>query len=95
MNWTINKAKGAGPLEERLAPNTKGAIMATNGRITDSAEYGRHISLTCANHPDLRWSTKNISHIGARSIFFCQQAADERECDCPAKDLRVVEDRPR
>lgn len=29
--------------------------------------YGTHIPMTCKNHPNLRWSTKNI---GGRSIFF-------------------------
>lgn len=26
--------------------------------------------LTCVNHPNLRWHTKNIGYIGVRSIFF-------------------------
>jgi hypothetical protein len=35
----------------------------------------RHVSLTCKNHPDLRWSCKEIafeggSYNGSRSIFF-------------------------
>lgn len=42
----------------------------SDGRIVDSAPYGQHIPLTCENHPELRWHTKNISPIGARSIFF-------------------------
>lgn len=29
-----------------------------------------HITLTCRNHLDLAWSTKNLGWIGARSIFF-------------------------
>jgi hypothetical protein len=29
-----------------------------------------HAVLTCKHHPQLRWSTKNIAPIGARSIFF-------------------------
>lgn len=39
-------------------------------RIIETIPYGQHITLTCRKHPDLRWSTKNISHIGARSLFF-------------------------
>lgn len=36
----------------------------------------RHVILTCANHPNLRWSTKEIAvtngkYNGARNIFFC------------------------
>ena len=46
-------------------------VMATDdGRIVAWAVYGQHIALTCKNHPDLRWSTKNIEYIGARHIFF-------------------------
>ena len=35
----------------------------------------RHVSLTCKNHPNLRWSTKSIAvsnggYNGARNIFF-------------------------
>ena len=39
-------------------------------RITPTAEYGVHIPLTCKNHPELRWHTKNIGGIGSRRIFF-------------------------
>lgn len=62
-----------------------------DGRITDKVEYGRHISLTCRNHPDLRWSTKNIDFIGARSIFYYGSATGQfvPECSCHASDLIV------
>ena len=64
-------------------------VMATDdGRIVAWAVYGQHIALTCKNHPDLRWSTKNIEYIGARHIFFLGKGM---ECDCPARDLHVVE----
>ena len=64
-------------------------VMATDdGRIVAWAVYGQHIALTCKNHPDLRWSTKNIEYIGARHIFFLGKGI---ECDCPARDLHVVE----
>jgi len=59
------------------------------GALTDKVPYGQHIPLACRNHPHLRWSTKNIAPIGARSIFY---KSDERECDCSAFDLYVVED---
>lgn len=55
--------------------------------IVPTVQYGRHIALTCRNHPDLRWSTKNIWHIGARSIF-----ATGEECPCPGSDLIVAPD---
>lgn len=56
-------------------------------RITPKAPYGRHIDLTCVNHPELEWSTKNISPIGARSIFFESSAP---ECNCPCSALRAI-----
>lgn len=74
--------------------------MATEGRITNNAEYGVHIALTCKHHPHLRWSTKNIGSIGQRSIFFfgdnegnhyCKPSGEVIiECECPQSDLVVV-----
>ena len=62
--------------------------MATDGRIVDWAEYGQHIDLTCKNHPELFWSTKNISHIGARTIFFdLGRECKDPECSSSARDL--------
>lgn len=61
-------------------------------RITTQFPYGQHIALFCIHHPEKRWSTKNISHIGARNIFYDVLDASNmgRECDCPARDLRPV-----
>lgn len=63
-----------------------------DGRITELAEYGQHIALTCVNHPDLRWSTKNIAPIGCRAIFFNLHGVRDMliECNCPLGDLRVA-----
>lgn len=42
----------------------------------------RHVSLTCKNHPELRWSTKEIavnsdgSYNGDRNIFFNGRITD-------------------
>ncbi len=55
--------------------------------IDPSQPYGQHISLYCVNHPNLRWSTKNIDFIGARSIFYFGR---EPECSCSISDLEVV-----
>lgn len=63
--------------------------MVDDCRIVKTAEYGAHIKLTCANHPNLRWSTKNIDFIGARSIFYLTWQ-DAAECDCPASMLTPV-----
>jgi hypothetical protein len=65
-----------------------------HGKLRDDVEYGVHIQLYCVNHPDLRWSTKNIAPIGARNIFFQGSASAPdtfpRECDCPCSALRVL-----
>lgn len=65
--------------------------------IDPTQPYGEHILLTCAEHPELRWSTKNIDFIGARSIFFAgEKMVDGRldrdavECSCSANLLVVV-----
>lgn len=63
----------------------------TDGRIIKTAAYGQHIQLRCKCHPNLRWSTKNISHIGARSLFYAlgDYNAPE-ECDCKIDQLEPV-----
>jgi hypothetical protein len=60
-------------------------------RIVKWAPRG-HIPLTCRNHPELRWSTKNIDFIGARTIFYNLDNDPKmgRECDCPIADLIPV-----
>lgn len=58
-----------------------------NSRIVPWAPYGQHIGLTCKNHPELSWSTKNISYIGARSIFYDYKG--HGECGCSGHDLEV------
>lgn len=60
-----------------------------NETIDPAQPWGQHIALTCRNHPELRWHTKNISHIGARSIFFAGRDMST-ECACPGSDLIVV-----
>ena len=58
--------------------------------IDPTQEYGQHIALTCVNHQDLRWSTKNIGWIGARSIFYSGRFDGPAECNCSIRDLIVV-----
>lgn len=57
----------------------------------DPSVNTEHVELTCRNHPELRWFTKNIDFIGARSIFF-QPGSDYsvKECDCPINDLVLL-----
>lgn len=60
----------------------------------------RHVTLTCKNHPDLRWQCKSIaankdgSYNGARHIFFNglhkeghHDLTHVTECSCPPSDL--------
>ena len=63
-----------------------------DGRITKKAPYGMHIGLRCCNHPDLRWSTKNIGYIGARRIFYnlAYDLDAPPECECDVEDLEVI-----
>lgn len=48
-------------------------------------------TLTCKNHPELRWLTKTIatnkdgSYNGIRNIFF--QSWPDKECDCKTSEL--------
>jgi hypothetical protein len=68
-----------------------------SNRITNNAPYGQHITLTCANHPELRWSTKNIDYIGARSLFYLGAEGEPAmnpttpECPCSIRHLIVLE----
>jgi hypothetical protein len=67
------------------------AYAAKNDRIVPWAPYGQHISLRCKQHPDLRWSTKNIQYIGARSIFYdLMGESNQPECRCSGRDLEPV-----
>lgn len=48
--------------------------MQFDDRITRKVPgAGTHVMLTCRNHLHLRWTTKNISPIGCRNIFFAGQ----------------------
>jgi hypothetical protein len=58
-------------------------------RITPKAAYGQHIKLTCKDHPELSWSTKNIDRIGCRTIFYMTYATPE--CNCPLSKLTLWE----
>lgn len=61
-----------------------------------------HLLLTCTNHPELRWMTKEEAistgrYTGARRLFFRGLESDNGfasvpECPCPTSDLRVLPD---
>jgi len=63
-------------------------------RITTKAPYGRHIGLTCVNHPEQRWSTKNIGSQSSEGVVFRSRSLFYEtytipECDCPSTMLRL------
>ena len=52
----------------------------------------RHVTLTCKNHPELRWQCKSIAtspnggYNGSRHIFYLSDDAAQ-ECSCHPHDL--------
>lgn len=66
--------------------------MNGDDRITADFPHGEHVTLYCVNHPDKRWSTKNIAPLGCRRIFYNLEsvAGMGTECDCPLHDLRPL-----
>lgn len=54
-------------------------------KIVENKEYGEHVILTCENHHYLRWSTKNISPIGSRTIFYQGDKDDHGHPECSCK----------
>lgn len=72
-----------------------------NNKLDPKKAEGQHIPLTCKNHPEKRWSTKNIGQHNpetgqlslARSLFYNLFHDPEMgpECPCPISDLRVVD----
>jgi len=65
MQWEVAECKDC----QKARKDNEARIQRTE-TIDPNQEYGKHIVLTCKLHPDLRWSTKNISYIGARTLFF-------------------------
>jgi hypothetical protein len=66
--------------------------MATQG-IVAWAPIGAHIELRCKYHPSLRWNTKNIAPIGARTVFYRgheNKGYDVDECNCAVTALTPV-----
>lgn len=60
----------------------------SNCTICKNHPYGEHIVLKCANHPEKKWTTKNIGYIGARSFFYVGPVIKMgNECNCPIEAL--------
>lgn len=70
--------------------------MNPDGKLLPDVAYGQHIQLGCRNHPGLLWSTKNISPIGCRTIFYNLRSDPKmgRECDCKLSSLYVIGPHP-
>ena len=68
------------------------AMTNETKRITLQFPHWEHIELYCINHPEKRWSTKNIDYIGARSIFYNlhDDPTMGPECECSCRDLRPI-----
>lgn len=65
--------------------------MEYDDRISTDFERTDHIWLRCKQHLNQRWSTKNISHIGARSLFYeLGNITNVSECSCSINSLEVV-----
>jgi hypothetical protein len=86
MQWEVDECDDCQNAMKREAER----IQRTQ-TIDPSQPYGQHIALTCKNHPNLRWSTKNIDFIGARSIFYFSETLPE--CSCSASLLVVVKEK--
>ncbi len=66
-----------------------------------NAPGAQHVYFTCEDHPELRWTCKNIAvgpdkngdirYNGSRNIFFASDPP-ARECDCPSSKLIGIED---
>lgn len=63
----------------------------------------RHLTLTCKNHPELRWTCKSIAfspgygYNGQRHIFFQGKKGQEvaaAECPCAPTDLILAPEDP-
>lgn len=58
-------------------------------RICKGHKRYERISLTCPKHPGLEWGTRNIDHIGARTVYFVLYLVghDKTECSCDVHSL--------
>jgi hypothetical protein len=54
-------------------------MIEYDDRIVKSIDRTTAVNLYCEHHPNLRWNTKNIGGIGARSIFFLGRALEAGE----------------
>jgi hypothetical protein len=91
-NRSASMADKAACVDCQAAEQNAANRIQRNHTIDPDQPYGQHIMLTCRNHRELRWNTKNIDFIGARSIFFASGRTGAIECDCSARDLEVVKD---
>lgn len=92
--------KGTTKLENGLGvvPVSEFRFQDYNGSSTNNKDVPSHARLTCKNHPDLRWLTKNpyqrgLHYLGlADDIEITKENAKYmwQECDCAFIDLVVI-----
>lgn len=61
--------------------------LVTLDEFTFTDDYSYHRSLTCVQHPQMRWFTKNP---WARSMFYLPTAEAPIECSCHFSEMRVI-----
>lgn len=82
----------------QLVPVCDFTFQDYNGTSTNGKDVPSHATLTCINHPFLRWSTKNpyqrnIHYLGlAKDVEVTEENAKYmwQECDCTFHDLLVI-----
>lgn len=82
----------------KLVPVCEFQFRDYNGTSTNGKDMPDHAYLTCKNHPDLRWLTKNpyqrtIHYLGlADGVVLTEENAKYawQECDCTFHDLMVI-----
>ena len=87
----LEYARALRGLARELETEAEFENVARDDRISTAYGYG-NVPLTCVNHPHMRWSTKNISYIGARTIYYelGNDHITEPECKCSINDLIVL-----
>jgi hypothetical protein len=75
---------------------TEELTLVPVGQVADWDDMSKMEYLTCVNHQDARYLTKNPWQRGLHFTTMSQQWLEEREegqpieCPCPFSDLRVI-----
>ena len=68
----------------------KYGVVPTDSLLRNLRVTSDNLNLTCKNHPEQQWITKNVGPIGSSRIFFQGPGATDQECVCAYEDLRVL-----